>query len=906
MTSPPAFEDPWSELIRFDPDTAKKLDSAFRRGAGEPPPAERARIAETILWSFSQELHFGGAVAAGYVDLGAAAGPDMLARYGEHVRRFGSHGPALGRTVAELLVPLLKTYSPLLESGFFETLDILLAKGTYLLKEPLSALEHLLPLQDRGIALDYLRLIGEVFSLPLSYNQCLHLAHQLPRALKALPIPRLPDHLRELRRLVLADIAFLEPYLEGTAKGLSLLDGKALDRFVGMAIEKADVSAQTARRFLSLSSATARNVCAGLQTAATVAEIQGRLNRYLSARTGIRVTVRPLSDLPDSRRTPGPCTDGRVIYLPDEVRVFPSRAENIRLVQSLARIESGTLEFGTFAFDLDRTGEYCRQTGLPFEATTDPSRSDLEILFRCFPCPSLAEDLFTVFEHGRIRRHFEAHYPGLAKKAYIRIVAEARKIYTRLSSPENLLSHLYLVIGLGEKTTDSLRRGSVPDLVRRIGGRFESQTPEKMPVEASGWLTVATYADVERRIGVLSPGRYAPMDIPFGRRFRPDLFFTTHNDLYRRVDSLRERLRARGIDLYRTDLIRHMIENAGRLTVDALHRSLKSGSDGTLDALPAGDALALPHEASDADETPDEDPSTIRWVKEWDRAMGDYLQNHVRIRDRFPEGRDGGGYQEILDRHAGLVNDIRYAFELLKPEGLKRLRRWVEGDDFDYRELVDHILDRRAGLQPSERLYIKRIKQVREVSVLLLVDLSRSTSNLVNGEGLSVLDVEKEAIVLFSQALEVVGDAYAIAGFSGTGRLGVDYFRIKDFDDPMSDDVRNRICAITPQRSTRMGAAVRRASQQLEAAGTRVRLLILLSDGFPNDTDYKQDYALEDTRMAIAEARAQGITTHAITVNLPGHSRLDALYGNVGHTVISEVRELPDSLLRLYSRLTRN
>jgi nitric oxide reductase activation protein len=233
------------------------------------------------------------------------------------------------------------------------------------------------------------------------------------------------------------------------------------------------------------------------------------------------------------------------------------------------------------------------------------------------------------------------------------------------------------------------------------------------------------------------------------------------------------------------------------------------------------------------------------------------------------------------------------------------LRQWVEGDDFDYRALLDFAVDRKAGRQPSERLYIKRVKQRRDVAVMLLVDLSRSTSNMVSGSSRSVLDVAKEAIVLFTQALEVVGDHYAVAGFSGTGRLGVDFFRIKDFEEPLDAGVKGTISRLTPQRSTRMGAAVRRATLDLMAQENRVRLLLLIGDGFPNDTAYKDHYAVQDTRQAIAEARSSGVITQAITVNLPTSPRLDELYGPVRHTVISNVQELPDKLLRLYGVLTR-
>jgi nitric oxide reductase activation protein len=170
-----------------------------------------------------------------------------------------------------------------------------------------------------------------------------------------------------------------------------------------------------------------------------------------------------------------------------------------------------------------------------------------------------------------------------------------------------------------------------------------------------------------------------------------------------------------------------------------------------------------------------------------------------------------------------------------------------------------------------------------------------------------VLDVEKEAIVLLSEALEVVGDSYAIAGFSGTGRLGVDYYHIKDFGEPMDGSVRQRINAMMPQRNTRMGAAIRHAASLFDAISSRVRLLIVLGDGYPNDLDYKKDYAIEDTRRAISELRSRHIHVHAITVNVnpADNSRLDTLYGEIHHNVIANVLELPEKFWRIYGSITR-
>jgi len=167
-------------------------------------------------------------------------------------------------------------------------------------------------------------------------------------------------------------------------------------------------------------------------------------------------------------------------------------------------------------------------------------------------------------------------------------------------------------------------------------------------------------------------------------------------------------------------------------------------------------------------------------------------------------------------------------------------------------------------------------------------------------------DMPSLTIVLLCEALKVVGDRFSIAGFSGTGPLGVDYYRIKDLDAPFDDAVKGRIGAMTPQRSTRMGAAIRHATALLSPVQARVRLILILGDGFPNDLAYKGAYAVEDTRRAIMEARAAATHVKAITINAYDNGQLDRLYGGNHHTLVGNIRDLPDRLVWVYSKLTRH
>jgi nitric oxide reductase activation protein len=316
-------------------------------------------------------------------------------------------------------------------------------------------------------------------------------------------------------------------------------------------------------------------------------------------------------------------------------------------------------------------------------------------------------------------------------------------------------------------------------------------------------------------------------------------------------------------------------------------------------------ASVAPEDAGAGADTTDRCGGDTYWYPEWDHRSQDYLRRHVRIRARTSIFSQTGVYGEVLHRRSSLVGSIRRAFERIRPQGVSILRRWMEGDDFDYRALLDFTVDRRMGRFPSQRIYIKRLKQRRDVAAMLLVDMSRSTAHPARGTGQSVMDVEKEAIVLFCEALGVLGDRFAVSGYSGAGRMGVEYFRIKGFDETMAPDVRARIGGMRPMRSTRTGAAIRHAAGELEAVDAGVRLLVVLGDGFPNDVDYKKAHAIEDTRKAVLEAHARRIHTHGITVNMVGDPGLDALFGATAHTVITDVRELPEKLWRVYSSLTK-
>jgi nitric oxide reductase NorD protein len=170
--------------------------------------------------------------------------------------------------------------------------------------------------------------------------------------------------------------------------------------------------------------------------------------------------------------------------------------------------------------------------------------------------------------------------------------------------------------------------------------------------------------------------------------------------------------------------------------------------------------------------------------------------------------------------------------------------------------------------------------------------------------------VIKESLVVMAEALEGIGDAYAIYGFSGQGRAEVEFYHVKSFAEPLSPAVKGRIGTIEPKRSTRMGAALRHAATKLRAVSARVKLLVLLSDGFPQDLDYGEDrrsnvYGLRDTAAALREAEREGVFPFCLTVDRAGHDYLREMCDPSRYMVIEEVASLPSELPKVYGRYIR-
>jgi nitric oxide reductase NorD protein len=168
-----------------------------------------------------------------------------------------------------------------------------------------------------------------------------------------------------------------------------------------------------------------------------------------------------------------------------------------------------------------------------------------------------------------------------------------------------------------------------------------------------------------------------------------------------------------------------------------------------------------------------------------------------------------------------------------------------------------------------------------------------------------VNDVEREALVMLCEALDALDERHAVFGFSGLTHRRCDFYRIKDFADRWDAATQGRVAAVAARESTRLGAPIRYAARLLAGEAARHRLLLVISDGQPDDRDdgYRGPYGIEDTRRALLEARGRGIHAHCITVDRHGADYLSYLFGARGYTVLADPRRLPERIAAIYARM---
>ena len=286
------------------------------------------------------------------------------------------------------------------------------------------------------------------------------------------------------------------------------------------------------------------------------------------------------------------------------------------------------------------------------------------------------------------------------------------------------------------------------------------------------------------------------------------------------------------------------------------------------------------------------------YYDEWDYLRRHYRKSWCVLRELEVEPGDERFVGATLAKYSAQVAQLKSSFERMRFDP-RVLRRQPEGDAIDLDAVVEAYADMRHGAELAPLLFTRRRKHARDLAVMFMVDMSGSTKGWIN-------DAEREALVMLCEALEVLGDRYAIYGFSGMTRKRCEIFRVKNFTDPYGPPVHRRIAGIEPQNYTRMGAAIRHLTTLLNQVPARTKLLITLSDGKPDDysDEYRGAYGIEDTRQALIEAHRSGVKPFCITIDSEARDYLPHMYGAANWTLIDDVSRLPLKAAEIYRRLT--
>ncbi len=674
------------------------------------------------------------------------------------------------------------------------------------------------------------------------------------------------------------------------------------------------------------------------------------LGLYYRALAGRNAAILPDASERDPERYPDTHT---TIRLPAQVARFRRGSANFDWYKVALTHRAAHYSAGTFAFAFDAEAAFfARLRPGGRELGPGEHSSDLERFFGLFALRELAIESFTVLEALRIDEWAKRRYPGLAGN-YEAVQSDAlreRAWYIVQRSPRDALAEALIQASLGAR-----RIAPVPALLheplRQVLAICRTLAQAGARVEDSAEAALRVYSLIARLPNLRAdygpaaavdleqaPGKWEwPAEWPEPERNRLEGEEVMHTAFapvaYRdRLGSRVTHYKAAGpLDqqaLYRlTD---------APTRGDAAARAVRSDADADTRLGPPPEPMEHDHH----DHLPGEDAAhetgelhsherMSQVYPEWDHVAQAYRRAWCLVREtRLDPGPAARFFDETLRAYGSLVPGVRRQLERLAYEGLGRVHRLPQGEEIDLDAAIENRVDMRAGLPPDDNVYMARRIQARDVTLALLVDISSSTAEhaadlppgpmaaalaKVHGRTYrTILDLEKEALVLLMAALERIGDSYGIYCFSGSGREDVKFQVLKDLDERFSDTVVTRLEKIRPVHTTRMGPAIRHAVRKLRAHESKTKLLLLLSDGRPFDLDYGQEYgegaelayAQNDTRQALLEAQQQRIRPFLLTIDPHGNDYLREMCDGIGYEVLNDVAELPLRLVSLYRGLT--
>ena len=679
------------------------------------------------------------------------------------------------------------------------------------------------------------------------------------------------------------------------------------------------------------------------QHAVNLVDAQRVLGLFAQGLCGRYLHLKPAQALTGNFRPDGVTTDGAALYLPERVDAFACRRHNLGVYRVAVLHQLGLFEHGTYAFSLEAAREHVAQ--LPAEpARRGVAAVDLERFFSLWSAPALMRRLFMTLEDMRIDRRMHLRYPG-ARADLDRVLARA---LDERPSIDALAPFAALLEGLVRYSLGALRadllRADASGMLAPLLDAADLAAAEHASVYDSARAAAACYRLLERAgfprardggarapraRGTAGPNAANPGGEDPAAEFDEDAMGIATVGFRGEVmpELVQRQLRARGV-----------AGAPGERTTPA------APDPGAKASQPARE---LPGRQLEADRTVlyrafgSVDAGARSYLyDEWDFLRQTYVKGWCRLYEHRLRGEDFDFVRRVRQRHALLARQVKRQFATVRPQSYRRVRRVNEGEELEIDAVIETVLDRLAGRIPQDRVYARREKAQREVAAAFVLDMSASTDYPVPDPDAPpeparadedddpflwsvrreadddvpqpprrrVIDVAKESLALMCEALETLGDRHAVYGFSGYGHDDVEFYVAKDFADRLCARTWAAMAAMTPRRSTRMGTAIRHAASKLQRQEARTKLLIVVSDGYPEDHDYGPDrsdheYGIQDTARALQEAERAGVQTFCVTIDRAGRDYLRRMCPEDRYMVIDEVEHLPHALAKVYRAL---
>lgn len=742
---------------------------------------------------------------------------------------------------------------------------------------------------------------------------------------------------------------------------------KGIEESSSLAIHKKSsgnhIDRQSLRLFFRMESRKSEESIAFISQRLELASVKHLLQLYSQALAGDEVHLASSSQL--TAKNLGwsneltATTDGINIYVPAFVDRFTESRDNLQLYKAMVTHQAGRIWFGSFEFNYGKAGFYLRSSLRAREDTLNPKAPEtpleelvpIQAFFNLFSDRTLIENLFTLVEDGRIDRQNQYEYGGLQKflkkikldeiqqRPYLKTLGMREAFIENLLRcslghidsvrwPEPLqevllasITALHIVYNKPATVQDSSEVAAfIYDLAVKIPNVPSAQV--EMIWQAINREIVFTRSQTLPEVPIFSIDMLQSLEeIAFHASDSSILSGEFKPELVQAIDKLIAR---RGIDdmaieEMTTDQLAQLLANSVEIdenvSSDAFLKELsiisKAASEHgiqTMKEFALENSLENNSDNSSADG--DVEASKRFLYDEWNFRAQDYFFNWCQVREILLKEGHLDYYDKVLNQYSLLAKEIRHQFEYLKPDLPRKVKYLDDGPDIDLDQSIQFLIEKKAGTGPRARIYTRRDRTERDLAIAFLLDMSGSTQETI-GQEKRVIDLEKEAIILMIEALEIVGDSYGVYGFSGRLKENVLFYVVKEMHEGLDDLVKKRIQSIEPLQATRMGAAIRHCSSKLVSAANKNKIMILLSDGRPRDQDYgndqnDRDFAINDTRQALIEARRSGIAPFLIAVEQQDNDYLEQLASGIGYEVIANIESLPKRLPEIYRNLTSN